>query len=70
MSDGQRENRQEVEPSSVSLAVARKWADGIMFKQPDPDRKKGKSDGNHQSSRFVWTDEVSVVVQCVYWQEY
>ena len=70
MSDGQRENRQEVEPLSVPFAVAqqlellnaRKWADGIM-KQPD--------DGNHQSSRrFVWTDEVSVDVKCVYWQEY
>jgi hypothetical protein len=63
MSDGQRENRQEVDSLSVLLAVAqqlellnaRKWADGIM-KQPN--------DGNHQSSRrFVWTDEVSVDVK-------
>ena len=46
----------------LELLNARKWADGIM-KQPD--------DGNHQSSlRFVWTDEVSVDVKCVYWQEY
>jgi hypothetical protein len=59
MSDGQRENRQEVEPLSVSLAVAQQLQ---LMKQPD--------DGNHQSSRFVWTDEVSVVVKCVYWQEY
>ena len=61
MSDGQRENRQEVDSLTVPLAVAqqlqllnaRKWADGIM---------KKPNDGNHQSSRFVWTDEVSVVV--------
>lgn len=38
-----------------------RW-DNVCIMQPD--RKKGKSDGNH-----VWTDEVSVIVQCVYRQE-
>ena len=67
MSDRQSENSQEVEPLSglMPLAVAQQlhwlntsvWADEIEGME-QPDRKKGKSDGNH-----VWTDEVSVIVQ-------
>ena len=72
MADGRSENSEEDDDLSVPMPseVAQQlqfldasvWADGI---EGQPDRKKGKKSDGRLTSRFVWTDAVSSVVECL-----
>ena len=72
MTDGRSENSEEDDDLSVPMPseVAQQlqfldasvWADGI---EGQPDRKKGKKSDGRLTSRFVWTDAVSSVVECL-----